>query len=136
MGRVDEQALVVHVAGRGLVVMVGCGHQTVPGLIQRLTSAFGEPLYGMVGDFHYPVPEGRLRIAGLDAQRLFASGDGPFKPITMVQAQAELGMLDRLQLLALGGHDTSDEVITWAAERFDDRFRQVKVGQAIVVHHR
>lgn len=133
MGPVDEQALVVHVAGRGLIVIVGCGHQTVPGLLHRLTSAFGELLYGMVGDFHYPVPEGRLRIAGLDAQRLFASGDGPFKPITMAQAQAELAMLDRLQLLALGGHDTSDEVIAWAAERFGHRFRHVKVGQAIVV---
>jgi metal-dependent hydrolase (beta-lactamase superfamily II) len=133
MGPVDEQALVVHVAGRGLVVIIGCGHQTVPGLLHRLTSAFGELLYGMVGDFHYPVPEGRLRIAGLDAQRLFASGDGPFKPITKAQAQAELGMLDRLQLLALGGHDTSDEVIAWAAERFGDRFKHVKVGQAIVV---
>jgi hypothetical protein len=113
MGPVDEQALVVNVAGRGLVVIVGCGHQTVPRLLERLESAFAEPLSGMVGDFHYPVPEGRLRVAGLDAQRLFASGNGPFKPITVAQAQAELALLDRLQLLALGGHDTSDEVIAW-----------------------
>lgn len=133
MGPVDEQALVVNVAGRGLVVIVGCGHQTVPRLLERLESAFAEPLYGMVGDFHYPVPEGRLRVAGLDAQRLFASGNGPFKPITVAQAQAELALLDRLQLLALGGHDTSDEVIAWTADRFGDRFRLVKVGQAIVV---
>jgi 7,8-dihydropterin-6-yl-methyl-4-(beta-D-ribofuranosyl)aminobenzene 5'-phosphate synthase len=133
MGPVKEQSLVVHVAGRGLVVIVGCGHQTVPALLDRLADAFAEPLFGMVGDFHYPVPEGRLRIAGLDAQRLFASGDGPFKPITMTQAQAELKMLDQLQLLALGGHDTSDEVIDWAADRFGDRFRRVNVGEPIIV---
>ena len=133
MGPVDEQALVVNVAGRGLVVIVGCGHQTVPRLLDRLAGAFSEPLYGVVGDFHYPVPEGRLRIAGLDAQRLFASGDGLFKPITMSDAQAELMLLDGLGLIALGGHDTSDEVIAWAAARFGERFRRVAVGQAIVI---
>jgi metal-dependent hydrolase (beta-lactamase superfamily II) len=133
MGPVDEQALVVNVAGRGLVVIVGCGHQTVPRLLERLAGTFSEPLYGVVGDFHYPVPEGRLRIAGLDAQRLFASGDGLFKPITMSDAQAELMLLDGLGLIALGGHDTSDEVIAWAAARFGERFRRVAVGQAIVI---
>lgn len=133
MGPVKEQALVVNVAGLGLVVIVGCGHQTVPALLDHLTHAFAEPLFGMVGDFHYPVPEGRLRIAGLDAQRLFASGDGPFRPITMTQAQAELKMLDQLQLLAMGGHDTSDDVINWAADRFSGRFRRVRVGEPMIV---
>jgi metal-dependent hydrolase (beta-lactamase superfamily II) len=133
MGPVEEQALVVHVAGRGLVVIVGCGHQTVPGLLERLSSSFKEPLYGMVGDLHYPVPEGRMRIAGLDAQRMFASGDGPFRPITMAKVQSELSLLDPLQLLALGGHDTSDEVLAWTADRFGERFRPVKVGAPIVV---
>ena len=51
----------------------------------------------------------------------------------MTQAQAELKMLDQLQLLALGGHDTSDEVIDWAADRFGDRFRRVNVGEPIIV---
>jgi metal-dependent hydrolase (beta-lactamase superfamily II) len=133
MGPVSEQALVVNVAGRGLVVIVGCGHQTVPRLLARIAAAFREPLYGLVGDLHYPVPQGRLRVAGLDAQRLFASGRGPLQPITMAEAQAELAQLDRLQLLALGGHDTSDEVIAWTASRFGHRFQSVKVGQAIVV---
>lgn len=104
----------------------------MPGLLERLSGSFKDRLYGMVGDLHYPVPEGRMRIAGLDAQRLFASGDGPFPPITMVKAQAELALLDPLQLLALGGHHTSDEVIAWTAGRFGDRFRPVKVEEPIV----
>ena len=132
VGPIGEQALVVNVAGRGLVVIVGCGHPTIPRLLERLAEVFPQPLHGMVGDFHYPVPAGRMRIAGLDAQRLFASGAGPFRPITMAEAQTELALLDRLQLLALGGHDTSDEVIAWAATRFGERFRHVKVGEPIV----
>jgi metal-dependent hydrolase (beta-lactamase superfamily II) len=134
LGPIGEQALVVNVVGRGLVVIVGCGHQTISRLLGHLAEIFpGEPLYGMVGDLHYPVPAGRMRIAGLDVQRIFASGSGPFSPITMAEAQAELALLDRLQLLALGGHDTSDEVLAWTATRFEDRFRRVKVGEPIVV---
>ena len=42
-------------------------------------------------------------------------------------------LLDHLGLIALGGHDTSDEVIAWAAARFGERWQHVKVGQAIVI---
>ena len=51
----------------------------------------------------------------------------------MSDAQAELMLLDGLGLIALGSHDTSDEVIAWAAARFGKRFRRVAVGQAIVI---
>ncbi len=84
-------------------MIVGCGHPTNLRLFDRLAGVFSEPLYGMVGDFHYPVPARRIRNAGLDAQRLFASGSGPFRPITRPEAQTELALLDLLQLLALGG---------------------------------
>ena len=38
-----------------------------------------------------------------------------------------------LGLIALGSHDTSEEVIAWAPARFGKRFRRVAVGQAIVI---
>jgi len=49
----DDQALVVDVAGRGLVVITGCGHAGVVNLCrwaQRLTG--GRPIFGVVGGFH------------------------------------------------------------------------------------
>lgn len=75
IGAVDEQALVVHVAGRGLVLIVGCGHQTVPKLVERTEAVFSQPIYGIVGGLHYPVPEGRMKLLGIDVQRRFASGN-------------------------------------------------------------
>jgi metal-dependent hydrolase (beta-lactamase superfamily II) len=132
IGRIDEQALVVNLAGKGLVAIVGCGHQTLSKLLQRLEEAFDEPLYAIVGDLHYPIPEGHLRIAGIDAQRRFASGDGFFRPFSEQDLENEMRTLDeKLGFLALGGHDTSDEVLDALEERMGDRFQKVEVGTRI-----
>jgi 7,8-dihydropterin-6-yl-methyl-4-(beta-D-ribofuranosyl)aminobenzene 5'-phosphate synthase len=135
IGRIDEQALVVNVEGRGLIILVGCGHQTLPRLLTRIAESFTEPVYGLVGDLHYPVPEGRLVGMGIDLQRRLASGTGPLDPITAQQARRELDMLNRrgILLLALGGHDTSDEMIGFASRLFGRRFQPVRVGEKISV---
>ena len=132
LGRIDEQALLIHVAGRGLVAIVGCGHQTVPKLLQHIEATFSTPLVGLIGDLHYPVPEGRLFVAGIDAQRRLASGDGIFAPIDAGSVGTELERLsEQLEIFGLGSHDTSDEVLAQAAAQFGDRFRPIVVGQRI-----
>jgi 7,8-dihydropterin-6-yl-methyl-4-(beta-D-ribofuranosyl)aminobenzene 5'-phosphate synthase len=134
LGRIDEQALVIHVKGRGLVAIVGCGHQTVPKLLAHIQETFDEPLIGLVGDVHYPAPEGRLFIAGVDAQRWLASGDGPFAPIGPAQVGDELDLLSsRLEFIALGSHDTSDEAQLLARAHFGDRFEPVVSGATLCV---
>jgi 7,8-dihydropterin-6-yl-methyl-4-(beta-D-ribofuranosyl)aminobenzene 5'-phosphate synthase len=53
----DDQALIVNVAGRGLVVITGCGHAGVINIAryaQRLTG--GQPLYALLGGFHLNGP--------------------------------------------------------------------------------
>ena len=134
-GWIDEQALVVHVADRGAVLIVGCGHQTIPKLLERYDQVFSEPLYGIVGGLHFPVPEGRMKVAGLNAQRILASGKGMFAPITMGDVEADLAMLEarNLGLVGVGGHDSSDEVIAMFSEAFDDVYRHIRLGERIVV---
>ena len=133
-GWIDEQALVVHVAERGAVLIVGCGHQTIPRLLERYDRVFSEPLYGIVGGLHYPVPEGRMKLLGLNAQRVFASGEGMFAQITMDDVEAELAALQErnLGLIAVGGHDSSDQVIAMFSETFGDAYRHIRVGERIV----
>ena len=135
IGWIDEQSLVVRVAGRGAVIIVGCGHQPVPYLLQRYDQVFSEPLYGIVGGLHFPVPEGRMKVLGFDAQRMLASGDGIFSPITLADVQEQIVLLKQrgLGLIGVGGHDSSDRVIELFAEAFGDAYRYVKVGQPIVV---
>jgi len=53
----DDQALIVNVTGRGLVVITGCGHAGVINIAryaQRLTG--GQPLYALLGGFHLNGP--------------------------------------------------------------------------------
>ena len=135
IGRIEEQALVINVEGKGLVVVVGCGHQTLSRLLQRIDESFGQPIYAIVGDLHYPVPDGRLKLLGINLQRVFASGSGPTNPISSTDVEADIAMLQKrdIGLIALGGHDTSDEVLNRFGQVFGDRFRIVKVGDEITI---
>jgi len=54
---IDDQALVVHVRGRGLVVVTGCGHAGAVNIVRhalRLTAV--ERLYGLIGGLHLSGP--------------------------------------------------------------------------------
>lgn len=53
----DDQALVVDVAGKGLVVLTGCGHAGVVNICRHATRlAGGRPLHALVGGFHLNGP--------------------------------------------------------------------------------
>jgi 7,8-dihydropterin-6-yl-methyl-4-(beta-D-ribofuranosyl)aminobenzene 5'-phosphate synthase len=49
----DDQALVVHVAGRGLVVLSGCGHAGIVNVVRHARGLTGvEQVHAVVGGFH------------------------------------------------------------------------------------
>ncbi len=134
-GWIDEQSLAVNVEGLGVVLIVGCGHQPIPNLLRRYDDVFDEPLHGIIGGLHLPVPKGRMRMLGLDVQRRFASGGGPFSPLTMEEVNAQLALLRErgLGVVGVGGHDSSDEVIALFAEAFGAAYRYVRVGERILI---
>ena len=134
-GWIEEHALVVNVQGLGGVLIVGCGHQPVPRLVERYDAAYSEPLYGIVGGVHFPIPEGRIKLGPLDVQRDMASGNGLFDPLTMTQVESELAMLKQrdLGVLAISPHDSSDEVIEMARDLFGSAHRYLRVGEEIVI---
>jgi 7,8-dihydropterin-6-yl-methyl-4-(beta-D-ribofuranosyl)aminobenzene 5'-phosphate synthase len=134
-GWIDEQALVVHVAGRGAVLIVGCGHQTIPKLLERYDQVFSEPLYGIVGGLHFPVPEGRFELLGLNVQRRLASGTGILSAISMGDVESNMSQLRErnLGMVGVGGHDSSDDVIAMFSDAFGDAYRHVRVGERITI---
>lgn len=135
IGSVDEQALVVNVAGRGLVIFVGCGHQTLPRILERTEAVFDEPVYGLLGGLHYPIPEGRSKMLGIDVQRRFASGDGPWRPITTADVRRELAALEARSpgLVGLDAHDSGDGAIELFRNAFGPAYREIAVGSWIRV---
>lgn len=135
LGWIEEHSLVVNVEGLGGVLIVGCGHQPVPRLVERYDAAYTEPLYGIIGGVHFPVPEGHIRLGPIDVQRDLASGNGLFRPLSMSKIDEQLSMLKRrnLGIIAVSGHDSSDEVIAKVHEMFGEAHRYLRVGEEIVV---
>ena len=136
MGPIEEQALAIHVHGHGVVLIVGCGHQTVPKIIERSQQLFGDtPIYGIVGGLHYPVPDGRMNLLGLNLQRIFASGDGPLAMLSHDDLLNDIRLLQSLRpgLVSVGGHDSSDAAIAEFRQAFGTAYRDLLVGAEIVV---
>jgi metal-dependent hydrolase (beta-lactamase superfamily II) len=135
IGWIEEHSLVVNVEGLGGVLIVGCGHQPVSNLVLRYEEAFSEPLYGIVGGLHFPVPEGRIKVGPIDGQRLLASGEGVFSPLEMSEVEQHIAMLKLRNpgVIAVGGHDSSDEVIEMVRREFGEAHRYVRVGEEIVI---
>lgn len=128
MGSVDEQALILDVTGYGLVAIVGCGHQTVPKLAQRISEVFGRQPQAIVGDLHFPVPQGRLQVLGIDAQRRLASGSGPFGPISETEVTDFVSWVEDNKIdLYLVGHDTHDHVLNLPI------VQPLRVGDSVVL---
>ena len=135
IGWIEEQSLVVNVEGLGGVLIVGCGHQPIPNLIERYEAAFRTPLYGVIGGLHFPLPDGRIPVGPINGQRRLASGKSMLRPMTMDDVAEHLDLLKsrNLGVIGVGGHDSSDEVIELARSEFGDAYRYVKVGEEIVI---
>jgi len=104
----SEQALVVDVAGKGLVVITGCGHPTIEKLISRAEALYELPVVGIVGGLHY---EG-------------ASFED-------VKSHIESLMSHDLQLVALSPHDSSIEALEAFQSAFTKRYYLLRVGETI-----
>ncbi|PJZ54091.1 MBL fold metallo-hydrolase [Leptospira adleri] len=135
MGKIEEQALAIHIRGKGIVLISGCGHQTLPKILEEVEKVFEEKIYGIVGDLHYPVPDGRLQFLGLNLQRIFASGTDPFHTIQEKEVIEDIRLLKNknISLIGIGGHDSSDEVIRKFETEFGKSYRRVRVGDWIHV---
>jgi metal-dependent hydrolase (beta-lactamase superfamily II) len=135
IGAVEEQALVVNVAGHGLVLIAGCGHQTVSKLVQRTEAVFSQPIYGIVGGLHYPVPKGRGTLLGIDVQRRLASGKGPWRPVSEGDVERAIAILAARSpgVVGLDAHDSGEGAMEMFRRAFGPAYRKVEVGSWIQV---
>ena len=103
-----EQALVVHVAGQGLVLITGCGHPTLERLVIRAESLYDLPVIGVVGGLHYE----DQTAADVAAPIEFLASRNP-------------------QLVALSPHDSSPEAIEAFRTAFPQAYQDIAVGVPI-----
>lgn len=103
-----EQALVVNVAGDGLVLISGCGHPTLERLVERAESLYGQPVIGVVGGLHY----GEASIEEIQPHIHFLQTRQP-------------------KLIALSPHDSGPLVIAAFEKAFPTAYDSIRVGEAI-----
>lgn len=135
MGKVLEQALAINVEGKGIVLIVGCGHQTIPKILERAKALFKEPIYGILGGLHYPVTDSRIKILGINVQRYLGICRLPWKPITMDLVHENIALLKELDpgIVGLSGHDSCDTSLEAFREAFSNIYTEIRVGEKISI---
>jgi 7,8-dihydropterin-6-yl-methyl-4-(beta-D-ribofuranosyl)aminobenzene 5'-phosphate synthase len=110
MPKGDEQALAVNVAGQGIVLITGCGHMSLKGLLERAEAAFDVPVAGVIGGLHY---------GAADAAAL--AGD-----IQMLQVLNPV-------VVGLSPHDSGPAALAAFAQAFPAAYQPIRVGSSIEV---
>lgn len=131
-GHTVEQAIAVNVENRGIVLISGCGHQTIPKLIQRASRLFREPLYGMLGGLHLPLTVGRNIAPYL---HYFITGRLPWKPFTRddIADLVTLAKQNGVRIVGISGHDTCDSTIAMFRKAFGKSYLDIAVGKKITI---
>jgi 7,8-dihydropterin-6-yl-methyl-4-(beta-D-ribofuranosyl)aminobenzene 5'-phosphate synthase len=134
-GWTPEQSLAVNVEGKGIVLVIGCGHSTLQRILDRAEMLFDEPIYGVVGGLHYPVTASRELILGLPAQQFLGTGKWPWKPVNRADVESAIACLQRRrpQLVALSPHDSCDWSLETFRQAFGEAYKDLLVGREITV---
>lgn len=135
LGWTPEQSLAVNVEGKGVVIVIGCGHSTLQRIVDRAERLFDEPIYGVVGGLHYPVAASREVKFGLPLQRFLGTGKWPWDPVSRQDVETAIAYLQRRrpQLVGLSPHDSCDWSIEAFRRAFGGAYQDVLVGGEIVV---
>ncbi len=134
-GHTMEQSLAINVEDKGIVLIVGCGHQTLPRLLERTSVLFDEPLYGIVGGLHYPVKGGPIELFGYAMHKHRGTGKPPWEQITQDELSANIELLKKFnpKVVALSPHDSSELSLKAFKDAFPDECRKINVGKTIVI---
>ncbi|MFZ5564907.1 MAG: MBL fold metallo-hydrolase [Thermodesulfobacteriota bacterium] len=133
MGYTLEQSLAVRVKGKGIVIIIGCGHPTVERIVERVKMLFNEPVYAIIGGLHFPVHGGRIMAGPVNVQSLVGTDRPPWQPIGEADVDNTVAAIKTVNpaLVALSPHDSSD----WSLDRFraafGSRYVDLKVGTPI-----
>ena len=135
MGHTSENSLAVRLEGKGIVLVIGCGHQTIEGIIERTQALFDDPIYAIIGGLHLPGGGGRMKIGPIDIQAIMGTDRGPFNPLNLDDTRAAIEAVKKVnpKVVALSPHDSSDASLDLFREAFGDAFQVIRVGRPIVL---
>lgn len=133
MGLTLEHSLAIHVEGKGIVLIIGCGHQTIEKIIRRSKEIFDEPIYAIIGGLHFPIHDGRIKIGPVNIQRVVGSDRPPWAGLNENDAKQAIAAIKAVspKIVALSPHDSSDWALDKFRQAFGDAYVDLKVGKEI-----
>lgn len=130
-GYTEEQALVIHVRGHGLVVITGCGHPTIETILSIVRNMSNEPIHAIIGGLHFPMKAGRGDAGGIQLQRIIGTGKPPWGNITDDDLNSTAETINRAdpEHVLLSGHDTDDYALGMFAKSIRAKFETLHAGE-------
>ena len=135
LGSVEEQALLVRLRGRGLVVVTGCGHPTLPRILEMAARLSNDPVYAVIGGLHFPLTGGRDSLPGIEIQMFAGTGKPPWRRITDEDLTAAIDSLRAagVRRLLLSAHDTCNTALHRFESEAGAEFTVLEAGAVEVV---
>jgi len=135
IGYTIEHSLAVNIKGKGIALIIGCGHQGIRAIIERAKQIFDEPIYAVIGGLHFPVNGGRMMVGPLNMQNLVGVDRNPFRGITEKDVKSAIDLLKSVnpEIVALSPHDSSDWALAKFKDAFGDKYREIRVGREIKI---
>ena len=121
----QEQALMFNVKDKGIIIVTGCGHQTVEKLFQRFDILSETPMYSILGGLHLLVLDKGSFITGLL----------PWEPFTLEGVNKKIGLIKNrnLKLIGISTHDSSPKTIEAFKVAFPKEYKDLRVGEWLVI---
>jgi 7,8-dihydropterin-6-yl-methyl-4-(beta-D-ribofuranosyl)aminobenzene 5'-phosphate synthase len=132
IGYIEEQALAFNLADKGIVLLIGCGHQTIQRILERTKALFDLPIYAVIGGLHLPL-KGEAFFSKF--QWLVGSDHAPSKGLKEQDVYNAIESLkaENVQLVALSPHDSTEWSIRQFRDAFGEKYVDVKVGKEIIL---
>ena len=113
MGWCEEQALLINLKGKGLVVISGCTHPGIQTVIKMARKLFPGPIHAIVGGMHFPLTQSRLKKPGFEPVMIFGTGKPPWKRVTEKDLGKAMEAINQAgpKRVLLSAHDTCDHAL-------------------------
>lgn len=130
-GLTEEQALIAHLKGKGLVIFTGCGHPTIELIVEMVNRLSKEPIYIIGGGLHFPITGGRGNRAGIQFQTFIGTGKPVWQRITDDDLSNTISALNKFNpsKVFLSSHDSCDHFLTCMKHELKAENEVLKAGK-------
>ncbi len=130
-GYTEEQALIIKLKGKGLVIFTGCGHPTLEVILKAVKKISNDPIYAIGGGLHFPLTEGRGDKAGIHLQQIFGTGKPPWQKIEEADLEKTIDVIRSVnpEKIYLSAHDSCDYALQYFKNKLNSDITILKSGE-------